>query len=708
MSTQSDSSLTNHPNAVSAPVQGGWVIAAGVFLGAFLLFQVQPLISRVLLPWFGGAPSVWTTCMLFFQCLLCGGYLYSHLLTTRIRQAWQPWIHLLLILLAVSTLQILPDESWKPVSGEAATGRILLVLARTVGMPYFLLSTTSPLLLRWYSLCFPERAVHRLYALSNAGSLLALISYPLLVEPLLPIGRQAGGWMIMFVIYGLLSVVVLLLIRGRRDAMESRGEPDPTAVSTSRVAWFLLSGLASVMLLAETNQICQDVAVVPFFWVVPLALYLLSFILCFESDRWYRRGLIAPVTAILVLAISLMQIFGTQLHLAVQLVIWSAGMFAIFMLCHGELARLRPEADQLTVFYLLSSAGGAAGGLSVAIIAPQLFPAYWEHDLGLLAVALLALAVWFQSRRWTGDGFRPPAGSLLAAILLLVVLITMSASAVDMTLSATESRRNFYGVLTVEEYEPEDAVILRHGRITHGMQFRRMQSVPATYYGYDSGVGRTLSVLRERADKDGAGLRIGLVGLGTGTLATYGRRGDELTFYEINSDVIDIAEEHFSFLRRCEAAVNVEAGDARLLLEFSEPQQFDLLVLDAFSGDSVPVHLLTAEAMQVYRRHLKSGGVLAFHISNIHFDLQPVTETLASTTGMSARTLQNLPRQLDSSGQSKLSDPGSVWTIMTANAEFFRHALLQRDQRPAASGHEILWTDDFANLLPLLKWAGKD
>ncbi|MFZ9092841.1 MAG: hypothetical protein ACO3FE_22410, partial [Planctomycetaceae bacterium] len=350
MSTQSDSSLTNHPNAVSAPVQGGWVIAAGVFLGAFLLFQVQPLISRVLLPWFGGAPSVWTTCMLFFQCWLCGGYLYSHLLTTRIRQAWQPWIHLLLILLAVSTLQILPDESWKPVSGEAATGRILLVLARTVGMPYFLLSTTSPLLLRWYSLCFPERAVHRLYALSNAGSLLALISYPLLVEPLLPIGRQAGGWMIMFVIYGLLSVVVLLLIRGRRDAMESRGEPDPTAVSTSRVAWFLLSGLASVMLLAETNQICQDVAVVPFFWVVPLALYLLSFILCFESDRWYRRGLIAPVTAILVLAISLMQIFGTQLHLAVQLVIWSAGMFAIFMLCHGELARLRPEADQLTVF----------------------------------------------------------------------------------------------------------------------------------------------------------------------------------------------------------------------------------------------------------------------------------------------------------------------------------------------------------------------
>ncbi len=685
---------------------GQFTIASVVFLGAFLLFQVQPLISRVILPWFGGSPSVWTSCLLFFQCLLCGGYLYSHLLTSRFSPAVQIGTHTLLILAALATLQILPEPAWKPAAVSSPVGHILWVLARTVGVPYFLLSTTSPLLLRWYSLCYPERPPHRLYALSNSGSLLALLSYPLVVEPFLDTSAQAYFWMSLFVLYGLSGLLVLWMVRGRGVDSTAVFQRASLSVPLHRRAWFLLSALASVMLLAETNQICQDVAVVPFFWVVPLALYLLSFIICFESDRWYRRGLIAPVTALLVLGIALIQIFGTQLSLTVQLPFWSAGLFAIFVLCHGELARLRPPADQLTGFYLLSSAGGAAGGLTVALLAPMLFPAYWEHDLGLLLTGLLALGVWFDARGWVKGGFQPPLLPLAAGILMVVVMITMSASGIESVLRAQDSRRNFYGVLTVENYEPESAVLLRHGRITHGLQFRRSPSTPSTYYGYRSGAGRAIALLRERREQGGRGLKIGLVGLGTGTLATYAKSNDEIVFYEINSDVIEIANEHFSFLRDCKAAVAVEEGDARLLLEHSEPRAFDLLVLDAFSGDSVPVHLLTVEAMEVYRRHLAEDGLLAFHISNLHFDLQPVTEALAIDASFAVVTIQNLPNSRGANGETLVSDPGSTWTLMSADSSFLRHELMQRDRLPSVARPGNLWRDSFANLLPILKWSG--
>lgn len=687
---------------------GQLTIASVVFLGAFLLFQVQPLISRIILPWFGGSPSVWTSCLLFFQCLLCGGYLYSHLLTSRLPPAGQLWTHTLLILLSLVTLQILPDMAWKPDAASSPVGHILWVLARTVGVPYFLLSTTSPLLLRWYSLCYPERQVHRLYALSNTGSLLALLSYPLLVEPLLDISAQAYFWMTLFVLYGISSLLVLWMVRNRKlDATASQQQASARQ-SLPRRSWFLLSALASVMLLAETNQICQDVAVVPFFWVVPLALYLVSFIVCFESDRWYRRGLVAPLTALLVLGIALLQVFGTKLSLTVQLPVWSAGMFAIFLLCHGELARLRPPPDQLTGFYLLSSAGGAAGGLTVALLAPLLFPAYWEHDLGLLLSGLLGLAVWFDARGWMKGGFQPPLLPLIVGILMLVVMITMSATGIESVLRAKDSRRNFYGVLTVEDYEPEAAVLLRHGRITHGLQFRRSPSMPSTYYGYRSGAGRAIAMLRQRAEQEQRGLRIGLVGLGTGTLATYAQPGDEFVFYEINSDVIEIANEHFTFLRDCEAVVSIEEGDARLLLEHSESREFDLLVLDAFSGDSVPVHLLTVEAMEVYRRHLAERGLLVFHISNLHFDLQPVTEALADHASMAAVTIQNLPAGRGPDGGPLLSDPGSTWTLMSDDVSFLQHDLMLRDRLPVAATNGNLWRDSFANLLPILKWSGSD
>lgn len=683
------------------------VFATTVFLSAFLLFQIQPLISRIILPWFGGSPGVWTTCMLFFQLLLFLGYLYSHLLTSRLSISRQTIVHSLLLLGTLALLQIFPDAQWKPANGDSPTLRILGLLSVTAGLPYFVLSTNGPLLLRWFSLLRPDASPHRLYALSNSGSLLALLSYPLLFEPALSLPGQATLWTSGFVVFALCCAISMLYVRGasRTQPLADVQNTDSGSVApdlSTLLLWFGLACLASVMLIAETNQICQDVAVVPFLWILPLALYLVSFILCFESERWYVRRWFGPVTAALLLALCWVQTFGLHMHLVLQLLVWFVTLFAVFMLCHGELARLRPQARFLTLFYLTISAGGACGGLITALIAPAVFPGFWEHHAGILLSALVALFVWFHDRTWILSLRRPPLLALINSILLLVAIITVFAASVGEYTRSIAMVRNFYGVLEVEDFAPEDAMLLKHGRIVHGLQFHQMPSVPTMYYGYKTGVGRAIAVLRERKAANNGQLRAGLVGLGIGTLAAYGKPEDFMEFYEINSNVIKLAEQHFTFLSNCKSRVEIIKGDARLSLENQPPQQFDLLVLDAFSGDAIPTHLLTVEAFQSFRRHMAPNGIIAVHISNIHLNLQRVTDGISAVTGLAMTTITTLPESDEDSGLPLISNPGSRWVLMAEAPSTLKHSLLEQNAVPSSPQNAVFWTDHFTNLIQIL------
>jgi spermidine synthase len=686
-----------------------------ILLSAFLLFQVQPLTGRLILPWFGGAPAVWTTCMLFFQSVLFGGYLYAHLLTARLSLRLQLVLHLLLLLAAAVLLRLSPDASWKPTDSSVPIPRILLLLATTAGLPCFVLSTTSPLLLRWLAAAAPHEPPHRLYALSNAGSLAALLLAPVVLDPLLPLSSQTQVFTWSFRGFAAACAACVVWLHRRTAILEPVVSPasaaqsglPQSAASASAPApllrWFFLACLASVMLLSGTSTICQDVAVIPFLWIAPLTLYLLSFILCFESDRWYRRGLFAPLTALLVPFLSWLHLFGLHLHLAIQLSAWMLGLFCVFMLCHGEVARLRPGADRLTLFYLILSAGGVCGGLLCAVAAPLLLPALWDHHFALLFSGGLACAVWFDERGWLDSENRPPLPAAAAAIAVAAVVLLDLAASITEYSDAIAGSRNFYGELRVEDYPEERAVLMKHGRIIHGLQFRGLPAVPTMYYGFQSGVGRAVTALRNRADAEQRGLRIGLVGLGTGTLAAWGRPQDQLVFYEINPDVVRLAQAHFSFLKDCRGKVDIVEGDARLSLEFEEPRQFDLLVLDAFSGDSIPIHLLTREALAVCRRHLAPQGILAVHISNLHFNLARLTAGLADDAGMACIQLTDAVVLDSASGRPMASAPGSRWSLLAETSEPLRADVLQQTSPAPAASERVVWTDDYSNLLQLIE-----
>jgi hypothetical protein len=691
-----------------APSQA--VFAVAVFLSAFLLFAVQPLVGKAILPWFGGTPAVWTTCVLFFQLVLFGGYLYAHLIAMRLPPRLQAIVHVVLLAAACVFVRVLPGSEWKPQGTEPPVEWIVRMLLATVGLPYFLLSSTGPLLQWWFSRVHPGRSPYRLYALSNAGSLLALAAFPFLLEPNLSVTRQVFLWRIGFWIFAALGAACAATMVRAAPAMT----PAPTGTPASpvrrttvggQIVWFFLAALPSATLLAMTNQVCQD-AVVPFLWVAPLALYLLSFILCFDSDRWYRRSLFAGLTALLVVAVCVISIFGTKLPILLQAAIYFAALFAICMMCHGELARLRPPASDLTRFYLTLAAGGACGGLFVGVLAPLVFNDYWEFHICIIVSVLLAIGVVFAARGWFDEDRYPPLAAKAAGIVLVVLVSTVSIDAYLAQATALETSRNFYGVLRIERERqradfdsglpsgalPSIAVVMRHGRIPHGLQYEEpdRRDIPTTYYGFESGVGRALTVLKRRHPS----LRVGVVGLGAGTLAISARNSDTVRFYEINPDVERLARKHFTFLADSPATVDVVLGDARLSLEREPPQEFDLLVMDAFSGDAIPTHLLTREAMERYLAHLKPGGVIAFHISNLHFDLQPVIAALADAFGMSFRTI-------DDEGLTRGGDRSSRWVLLTKDATLFTEPELAapevRDRR------RILWTDDFNNLMGVLE-----
>ncbi|MEZ5399289.1 MAG: fused MFS/spermidine synthase [Bryobacteraceae bacterium] len=650
---------------------------ATVFLSAFLLFLVQPMIARRILPWFGGAAAVWTTCLLFFQTVLLGGYYYAH----RLDRAARPGrIHI--AILAASVL-LLPALAWTaPPTGANPVLGVLAILAAWVGGPYFVLSATGPLLQAWYSREFPGSTPYRMYAVSNLGSMLGLLAYPVLIEPFAGTRLQlilwAAGYAVFAVLCGRLATRALAAPVNADLAALGTAVSDAAGKPASTAAWLIFPAAASAALLAVTNHLTQNIAPVPFLWILPLTLYLVTLIISFDKPEWCRPALFHPLAmaALGAMAWALVKLDPSS-TLSISIPLFNAGLFCVCMYCHGELAARKPAPAFLTSYYLRIALGGALGALVIAVGAPLLLR--YSVELALVVAACALIGMFGNWRKnpladlaWTGVAI----GAVVAAMLQVQ-------SFRDGNLAAS---RNFYGALRVTTVGDGAALAMIHGIVNHGLQWRddARKLAPTTYYGPTGGAGRLLS------EPATAPRRVGVIGLGAGTLAAYANPGDSYRFYELDPQVIRDARQWFTFLGSSKAAVDVIAGDGRLSLDREAPNNFDVLVVDAFSGDSIPVHLLTREAAQLYRRRLKSDGVLALHLSNSVLDLAPVAAALAQSLGATAHIVRD-------PGNAEKMHYASIWALIPLDGRPVPGTPLNADPRR-------LWTDDYSNLLGAIRW----
>ncbi|HET6932574.1 MAG TPA: hypothetical protein VFI45_19775 [Candidatus Acidoferrum sp.] len=753
-----------------------FLYAATIFLSAFLLFQVQLLIGKYILPQFGGAPAVWNTCMFCFQVLLLLGYAYAHYLSSKTPARAQGRIHATFLTISVVIIFIAwvlwgspltPGTSWRPRPEDNPVLKILELLAVTAALPYFILSSTSPLLQKWFSRTHTSTSSYRLYALSNAGSLLGLLSYPFFVEWAFNLKHQAWIWSGVYILFAAFCSVIALQSAkkfdnstGPRDEKVTSEEESAAPSPARRLLWLGLSTCSTTFLLATTNLLCQDLAVVPLLWVVPLAVYLLSFILTFESSRWYRRGVFWPLYFV-ALGLGTRPSFLGFSPVPMFLAMAACGLclFTVCMVCHGELARSKPVPRHLTGFYLTIASGGALGGAFVVLLAPHLFQGFFEFQTGLIACGLLMVAAVFLGERsaapqpnlweagllislqfflWSLVGSLPDPAALrtqhLAAQALLGILVlyrlirkartpaqdplrpqpfpwrpvaallAMGAFAIltysnfRVTTGGIPFReRNFFGVKYLRGHATSKSVEFYSGSTVHGSQFTALseRSTPTLYFRTGSGIGLLLNNY-PRSGASGGHLRVGVIGMGVGTLAAYGREGDVFRFYEIDPVVIDLSSgpnPYFHFVQDSAARVETVQGDARLSLEREaaqgQLQKFDVLVVDAFSGDSIPVHLLTAESLDVYLQHLRNrDAVLAFHVSNRYLDLKPVLLGLCERGHLSA---------------SQVFTAGSNWILLSANPAMLQLPnLVQRANPIALSGRATLWTDNYSNVFQVV------
>jgi len=762
-----------------------------IFLSAFLLFQVEPMIARFILPWFGGTPGVWTTCLLFFQVLLLAGYAYAHLIGTRLDARRQTIVHLGIVATCIAAMAaaaiawkspMMPAGFWKPSTPNFPIPRILAMLTVSVGLPYFALSATAPLLQEWFSRTYRGVSPYRLYAVSNLGSLVALLTYPFAVEPTLALGTQADLWSLLYAAFAAgMALCALRLIGSAPGAEPDRDGAAATkrAGAGDRAMWLALPACAAFLLYSGTTELTQDTAPIPFLWILPLALYLLSFIICFDSGRWYRRGIFHPMLAIAIVASFIVVAYEGEISTAIGSVmlsptrviliveIWSVALlvFAGCMVCHGELVRLKPDHRDLTRFYLMVSAGGAIGGVMSVIVAPLIFRGFWDFRIAVWAsAALMTLALMRDRRSWLYDRAPAAAIAIVAAALVfplairvvrhprayaggLLALVAGAALArrrglalraaarpgifMELAMGAALAvlaivyfqttrlamhdtvamERNFYGTFRVVADEAADnswrSYRLMNGRITHGKQFfskeySRMRYYPTGYYGIRSGLG-LLMMNYPRGEAHDSPIRIGAIGLGVGAISAWGRPGDYIRFYELNPAIITAATDaagYFTYVRDSPAKVDIVPGDARLSMERElaqgNPQNFDVLVIDAFNGDSVPIHLLTREAMSIYLKSLKPDGVIAVHISNLYLDLRPVLAELSRAYGLKYGYVHT--------DEKDLVDWESDWVILDRGGKVITRPAIASEIRPPDGLPRIRpWTDDYSTLLPLLK-----
>jgi hypothetical protein len=724
-----------------------WAYAVTVFVSAFLLFQVQPLLSKFILPWFGGTPAVWTSAMLFFQIVLFLGYLYAHVTSVHLKPRERLYLHLLVLGLALTSVllnRLIPPLSLRPTGAENESPllQVLLLLGATVGLPYFALSSTGPLLQKWYSESL-DKSPYRLFALSNFGSLLALLSYPFFFEANWGIASQAAMWSLGFVVFALCCGYCAwqtYALSGHRKSVvkELTDMPSVMALETpppslvQMFGWIALPTLACILFLAVTNEVCQNIATVPLLWIVPLALYLLSFIVAFDQPKWYSRSIYAIVTLGLIFLLSnyteiayfasdvLNSVLGLKEQDQILLPklwwleagLYFCALFCMLVVCHGELAKSKPSPQYLTRFYLTLSLGGAVGGFMVNLIAPYVFTTFFELPLGILCCLLLCAGLLYYGCREKLPSGQSQKGRLaLLAVGTLLALgscyyLIRDAMPQQQTdeLSVVHRSRNFYGVVSVQRHDQntaEDMFAFYSGNIQHGMQYtdpakRRM---PMGYYGSGSGCQKGIRFAQERNPS----CHIGVIGLGVGTLAAYARPEDKIRFYEINPEVIQVAKntEWFQYLSDCQGRVDLVLGDARLKLEgelkSGDNQQFDILVLDAFSGDAIPTHLLTDEAFALYSEHLKPDGVLVLHITNTHLDLYPVAKQLAQKHQYPYRRIYR--------GQTELLNR-NYYMILCKDPKFTEQIADDLAELPEYLKRERsvpLWTDEYTNLTRLLR-----
>jgi hypothetical protein len=669
--------------------------AATIFLSAFLLFLVQPILAKQILPWFGGAAIVWTLCMVFFQLVLLLGYAYAHWLTSRVKPARQSWVHIALLAASLVFLPIIPDATWKPAGDDNPVTRILALLFATIGLPYFLLSSTSPLVQAWFARAFPGSSPYRLFALSNLASMLALLGYPFLFEPWFSSPQQSKWWSWGFALFAAACAALAWKTRDLpplpTETMQGEAiAPEPAPGARAIALWLALATMGSVTLLAVSNHLTQNISSIPLLWVIPLAVYLLTFILCFEGRIWYQRDVfLASLVWILCVMAWFLADKSLQFELLWQVLVFTVGLFFVCMFCHGELAILRPGPRHLTLFYLVVSLGGVLGGVLVGIVAPVVLPAYFELEIALVVVAILAIVV--------------NRGRPLPVMAMLVAVAGFTASALayrvhTFTEDVVHIERNYYGVLRVKENESrvEEAGMryrsLVHGSILHGEQYlsEKYRRSATTYYKTSSGIGKTLLAF------EGRSIKVGIIGLGAGSIAVYADADDTYRFYDINPAVIRVADTWFTYLKDSPGKMETVLGDARLSLEREPPQGFDVLAVDAFSGDSIPVHLITVEAFTEYLRHMKPQGVIAFHVSNRFLDLKPVLLAIAEHHKLEYAYVHETGEE---------GGTTSDWVLMTRHKPFILRKEIVEATEPVAPQPELrFWTDDFTSLIQVFKY----
>lgn len=718
------------------------------FLGAFLLFLVQPMIAKIILPWFGGSAAVWTACMMFFQVMLVLGYGYAHTTERYLSRNHAFYLHAFLLVAACCCLPIIPNQSLQPTPSTNVNLAVSVTLLLTVGLPYFVLASNSTLVQIWHQAVnapnessggAADRSTYRLYAVSNLGSMSALLFYPFFIEPVATLTAQAWLWSVAFIAFAVLSLVTAW---PTRLVANKNWKTESYVVGPSKIAiWFLLSSIASVVLLATTNLMCQEIASVPFLWILPLAVYLASFIICFQSPRLYHRGVFVTLLCVfVVLGIAVVQAH-IYLSILIQIAVMTGVCFFVAMVCHGELVRTKPPATRLTTFYLTLSIGGAAGGIFTAVIAPRIFDGFHEFQLALLAAFAIVLFQILRSPNQrpdsTLDSVSPSnpsvtwTGKVSATIIIgLAAAITLSSYMLQ-TNSRLQNNivmrsRNEYGVMMVKQNDTYRRFV--SGNVDHGGQFidPHKSFLPSGYYTSDSGVGIAFRSIREfRTDAQStsdkttalpspaterpdhrvspdhdAPLDVAVIGMGIGAMLAWCELDDQFTLYELNPAVHDIANEHFTYLRHFAQQVRVLIGDGRLLLssdtENGGVRKFDLIFVDAFSSDAIPQHLLTSQCVDEYLEHLNDDGILIFHITNRFVDLRPVIANLADEKNLYSYLREN---------RNSPADRGTRWVLLCR-----QRSVLDADWMKALRSDwprnmpAIRWTDDFAPLSPVTIW----
>jgi len=728
------------------------IFSLTLFVSALLLFLVQPMFGKMVLPLLGGSPAVWNTCMVFYQAALLAGYAYAHATPKWLGLKRQALLHLGLLLLAALALPIGVAQGWTPPASSSPIPWLLLVLLVSVGLPFFVVSSTAPLLQKWFSHTghAAARDPYFLYGASNLGSMVALLSYPFLVETHLRLAAQARFWAMGYVmLMGLIAACAGMLWRAPAIAVPAAdpgpgapGGDDEPVTFGRRVWWVLLAFAPSSLLLGLTTYLSTDITAVPLLWVIPLAIYLLTFVLVFARQPLFSQGFmvqIEPAVVIPVAVLGFLAFKGSWPLFLIHLMTF----FIIAMVCHGELMRYRPAAAHLTEFYLLMALGGVLGGLFNALVAPATFNKVIEYPLMIVVACLLRPYLTGASPRSLSRGLDfllPLALTLGLGVLARVILLYGSEDLLEPAMYAVTflaallcytfrhrplrfglgvgaimlaglwfpgqgpvlyQGRNFFGVLQVTYDLAGDCHQLVHGNIVHGSQSldpaRRYE--PLTYYHPTGPLGRVFAAYSEKDYN----WHIGVVGLGVGSIAGYGKFGQEMTFYEIDPAVAAIAREprYFTFLQDCLAHVEVVLGDGRLSLQRAGNGYFDMIILDAFNSDAIPMHLLTREALALYLAKLREDGILAFNLSNRFLDLRPVVGNLAREAGVDCLVQEDLKLSPE---EKKARKTASAWAVVGRPGAL---AALAGDPRwqPAPAPGKPLWTDDFSDILRVFKWS---